>query len=465
MNDKGNTSGIPHLVWNFFASIRLTVVVLLVLAATSIIGTLIPQNQELGAYLQSYGETLFRIFYTFDLFDMYRSWWFQFLILMLTANIIVCSIDRLVSLRKILFVKNPKFRLSMFQKSSSREEFKVSRPTGELKDTCTDRIRRRFRYVRTEPTDNGYVIFAEKGRWTRLGVYIVHLSVIFLLVGALIGSLFGFDGFVNIPEGETVDTIRLRNSNQTLPLDFAIRCENFEVSFYPSGMPKEYRSHLVIIEDGQPVFEKDIIVNDPLRYSGVSIYQSSYGPMPPDTATLRASGVTLSAASRDSNMVYSLKAMPGEPVKLPEGRGTFTVKEFMPSYLFMGQRDLGETLYGVLTPPSGEPVDVYLPLRFPRFDRMRQGNDFIFTVQGYEERFYTGLQVNRDPGVPLVYLGFVMMIVGCYITFFMSHQRLAVEVTSSGKESRIAVAGTANKNPVGMKHLVQKMSRELAETT
>ena len=69
-------------------SVKLTVVVLLSLAATSIVGTVIPQNESPDAYLREYGEFLYRIFSAFDIFDMYHSWWFQFLLLLLTMNVV-----------------------------------------------------------------------------------------------------------------------------------------------------------------------------------------------------------------------------------------------------------------------------------------------------------------------------------------------------------------------------------------
>ena len=96
-------------VWDFFASIRLTIGLLISLAATSIIGTLIPQNQDPAAYVQAFGQFAFELFTIFGLFDMYHSWWFQTLILLLTANIFVCSIDRLPATWKIIFAKNPSF--------------------------------------------------------------------------------------------------------------------------------------------------------------------------------------------------------------------------------------------------------------------------------------------------------------------------------------------------------------------
>jgi cytochrome c biogenesis protein len=94
---------------------------------------------------------------------------------------------------------------------------------------------------------------------------------------------------------------------------------------------------------------------------------------------------------------------------------------------------------------------------------MRKG-DVVIAIADYLPRYYTGLQVSRDPGVWVVYTGFILMIIGIYITFFMSHKQVCVEVTADGKKSRIMVAGTANKNKLGMENKVSNLSEKLAET-
>jgi cytochrome c biogenesis protein len=439
-------------LWKFFTSIKLSVVLLLALASTSIVGTLIPQNKSPENYLTAFGESLYRIFDVFNLFDMYHSWWFQMLLLLLTANLIVCSIDRLSATWKIIFMKNPSFKIDRFRKVSNRKEFLDHRSPTELKKIYESFVTKSFGYLRVDQSDTGFCIFAEKWRWTRLGVYMVHLSVVLLLVGALIGSIFGFDGYVNIPEGETVSSIRLRNTGQFQNLDFKVRCDKFDVSFYDSGTPKEFRSSLSIFEAGKTVLQKDIIVNDPLRYKGVNFFQSSYGPLPPREITLSFTNVA-------TGKIYRQDATIGQEIELPEGMGKFVATGYRKSADFRGQ-NLGEAFLGSLISKDGDPVFVLLPLRYPSFDKMRKG-DVAVSVAGYNQRYFTGLQVTRDPGVLVVYAGFIMMIIGCYITFFMSHQRLCIEVIKNGKKSSVMLAGRANKNKLGMENKIKKISQKL----
>ncbi|MCF8108641.1 MAG: cytochrome c biogenesis protein ResB, partial [Desulfohalobiaceae bacterium] len=282
-----------NTLWNILASVKLTLFLLLTLAATSIFGTLIPQQDNAAAAIRHYGETLYRILHFFDLFDMYHSWWFQVLLLLLAANLVVCSIERLSSTWKIFFAREPGFKPERFQKQPNTQEFTLQRPAEEVAESFRRTLGKRFRTVREEQHDQELYFFVEQYRWSRLGVYVVHLSVLLMLIGGLLGSLFGFQGFATIVEGESTSEVRLRGSDRSLALDFAIKCEDFEVSFYDSGAPKEFRSDLVLLQDGRAVREKSIVVNDPLRYQGISIYQASYGRLPPQESQGAPESVTL----------------------------------------------------------------------------------------------------------------------------------------------------------------------------
>jgi cytochrome c biogenesis protein len=105
---------------------------------------------------------------------------------------------------------------------------------------------------------------------------------------------------------------------------------------------------------------------------------------------------------------------------------------------------------------------VILPLRFPSFDKMRRG-EVVITIAEHESRFATGLQVTADPGVGVVYAGFVAMLVGCFATFFLSHQHLCVDVERQGSGCRVTVSGAANKNRLAVQALVQRLAGQLAK--
>jgi cytochrome c biogenesis protein len=461
-------------IWDFFSSVKLTVVLLLTLALTSIVGTLIPQNESPQAYLKAFGAFLYRFFDVLGFFDLYHSWWFQALMLLLALNVLVCSIDRLSATWRIIFPERRKFNLSRFRRLEPKEEFIKNVPAEALKKPYHAIVSRKFRYCRVEKTDSGYAIFGERGRWTRIGVYIVHLSVICMLVGGVIGSILGFEGFVNLAPGEISQQIQLRNRNQMLKLDFTIRCDDFKVRFYPSGAPEEFRSSLSIIEEDEVVKSQDIIVNDPLRYKGISIYQASYGQLPARQQDVQIPDeFTLVFTSKMTGKIYRMKAKIGQKIGIPERLGSFIVNEFKTTYNFRGQ-DLGATFFGTLHQSDGVEVDVVLPIQFPSFDKMgpifnkTRRDDVVISISDIkteptEVRYYTGLQVSRDPGVWVVYTGFILIIAGCVVTFFMSHRQICVDILESGKKCRIVITGSANKNKLGNEQKLKAIAKILSD--
>ncbi len=460
-------------IWKFFISVKLTVVLLLTLASTSVIGTLIPQNANPEGYFRTYGAFLYRLFDLLNIFDMYHSWWFRLLLLLLICNIIVCSVERLSSTFKLIFPKKVSFRRSTFERIKQNEQFADPRTPDELEPAFTAVVRKTFGTLHVEKIDAGLTLFAEKWRWTRIGVYVVHTSILFMIVGAMIGSLFGFSGYINIPEGERIDHVQLRNSTRVQPLGFEVQNNDFDVSFYPNGSPKEFRSNLTIRENNQDVLSKEIIVNDPLRYKGISLFLSNYGEIAPERQpepAFSADDIQLSFLVNTSGMRYSRKAEIGRPLEIPEGMGKLVLMEMRESASFMGQ-NIGQALVGIITPKGGQPVEVTLPIHFPNFDKMRKGNVVISVAHQHKHeqtarkpediRYYSGLQIVKDPGVWVVYSGFIIMIAGILITFFMSHQQVCIDISTKGKKSQIRVVGKANKNQLGMDRTVKNLARTL----
>jgi len=63
----------------------------------------------------------------------------------------------------------------------------------------------------------------------------------------------------------------------------------------------------------------------------------------------------------------------------------------------------------------------------------------------------------------LVYSGFILMIAGCFVTFYLSHQQVCLVIEPLRKSSRVIFAGIANRNKLAMKNSIEKMFADMTE--
>lgn len=441
----------------FFASVKLTVYTLVLLALTSIVGTVVLQNGSPEAYISLYGPGLYNMILVLDLDRMYQAWWYLLLMVVLCVNIVVCSIDRLSVTWKIIFPKNISVNPQRFEKTKNRQQFECQLPMNSFAHQAKQMLAARAGKVIEKTSETGLILYAEKGRWSRLGVYVVHSSVLMLLAGALIGSALGFKANLRLDEGQTADTVFDTHTRLPIKLPFTVRCNDFQVKFYDTGAPDEFKSSLTILENNQERFTEDILVNHPLRYKGINIFQAYYGATTPDEARFE-----ITDSETGTVEVHTIKN--GGVVSLPAGAGNFIFEGFVPHYDFNGH-DLGEAFIGRLDTMDGRNVQIVLPTKFPTFDKMRKSR-FTVEVKSWDQAYYTGLQVTKDPGVPFVYTGFLLMIIGCWVTFFVSHQSVCIGLEQTGSGStRVWVAGRANRNAQSTNLIVKKLVKELKEVS
>nr|WP_319491363.1 cytochrome c biogenesis protein ResB [uncultured Desulfobacter sp.] len=444
-------------IWMFFASVKLTVYTLVLLAVTSIIGTLILQNASPEAYIRLYGPGLYNMIQVLDLDRMYQAWWYLLLMVVLCVNIVVCSIDRLSGSWKIIFPKQISVNPRRFENAKNRQQFDCHASIEQITLRAKKALAGRGGKVIEKTDDTGLFLYAEKGRWSRLGVYVVHASVLMLLAGALIGSALGFKANLRLDEGQTADTVFDSHTRLPIKLPFMVRCNDFQVKFYDTGAPDEYKSNLTILENNAESFTREILVNHPLRYKGINIFQASYGPTTPDEALFEIT-------DSETGTVETHTIKNGKSVPLSADAGKFIFEGFVPHYEFNGH-DLGEAFVGRLETNNGKNAQIVLPTKFPTFDKMRKGR-FTVEVKSWDQAYYTGLQVTKDPGVPFVYTGFLLMIIGCWVTFFVSHQSVCIGLEQAGSGStRVWVAGRANRNAQSTNLTVKKLVKELKEVS
>jgi cytochrome c biogenesis protein len=323
------------------------------------------------------------------------------------------------------------------QKIFLSKELKLQASLDQSRDKLVAFLASHFTKPTVTQNGNQYHLFAQKNPWCRLGVYVVHASILVIMAGTIIGNIWGYKGFAAIVEGESITSIKARNGKE-IPLGFEVKCDQFSVSFYdvpggggPSQMPKEFKSILTLTENGKEIpgyKHARVIVNEPLSYKGITFYQSSYGQAN-DPSTF-----FFSVKQRESGKTTQIALKPGIQTRLPDGR--------MASIVDLTDNP-GEGMAAVLSlsDKGSEPKFFKVFKNNPVLDDLR-GDKLVFAFTGTDARMYTGLQVNKDPGVWVVWTGCTMMCLGLCIAFFMSHKRIWIVV----QHGYVRMYGNASKN-------------------
>src|SRR3990170_656310 len=276
-------TGALEWLWATFTSMRLALALMLGLALLALIGSLVIQAppglaSDQGAYaawLQGlkprYGGFVV-IFDKLDLFAIFQSIWFRTLAVGLTTSILACSAKRAPMLWKAAVHPRTRMADTFFESAPYSETVATSAPPADAAGALR-RVFRANRY-RTLIDDDGNGVthvYLDQFRWAPFGTVIAHLSVVVILAGAMVGSMFGYrDEGLAVPVGSTVEV-----GGGT---GLSVLVTSFSDSYYQSGAPSDYASTLVLYRDGAQVATKTIRVNDPLEYDGVTFYQSFFGP-------------------------------------------------------------------------------------------------------------------------------------------------------------------------------------------
>jgi cytochrome c biogenesis protein len=445
------------IIWGFLSSSKLLIVLLLLLAVLSIAGTIIQQDRPLQEYYRYFKPLTVAIFNKLGLFDMYHSWWFVSCLVLLAVNLIACTITRyggiIAGLIKRDFVLDERLKRSLPLVETITYDLSLK----EVQDRALGIVGKKFtgKYRETVTEDGAKHFFFEKARYSRLSFFLTHLSILLIFLGGIIGSLFGYKGYVNLMEGDTLYQIQTR-SGKIENLNFQVKCNSFDVEFYNTGEPKDYRSELSVIKDNREIIRKTIRVNDPLTFKGITFFQSSYGALPEKT--------TIEAVSkRDNSVIGNATALFGRRTAIHGIADIIEPADYQEHFILPTGMDAGPALGIHVYPQKGVPRGVWLLKDYPRYDRMR-GEDYYFRIKDIAIREYTGLQVNKDPGEIMVWTGSVILILGVMIAFFISHRQLWVSLTTdeNGK-SELTIGATANRNRDGFGRETENIIRYLKE--
>jgi len=429
-------------VWSFFASVKLALFTLVTLAVTSIIGTIIPQKEPLAFYTGKYGEATAKVFQALDIPDMYNSWWFLALLSLLSINLIICSIDRFPNVWKQIKADNLAVPLKRIQKMGQRSSWTSKLSHAETVQKIKRQTGKKGWKMREREIEEGTLLFAQKGAWSRTGVYLVHASILIIFAGAIVGTLLGFKGSVLIYEGRSTDKIYTFEDGQSIDLGFTVQCDKFDIEYYNNGMPKDYRSNLTVLEKDNVVLQTSIEVNSPMTYKGITFYQSSY-----------------EGTQNFILEVTNLKTKKKESFTVPFQKQTGWKEEGLRFGIINGEQTRQGRITRLkiwFTDELSQPSSFWMNSNATATIKRKEANYLLSAKQMYA----TGLQVAKDPGVWLVYLGCILMLLGLYIAFFLSHKRLWLFVPKEDQPN-VLLAGSANKNRIGFEKEFSELAGQI----
>jgi cytochrome c biogenesis protein len=443
---------LAHKTWRTVASIQTGVVLLILVVILSAVGTIVLQRPvtEPDEMQSAYSPQVLRILDAVGLTDVFHAWWFLGLMLLVSLCITAASIDRFPNSWRY-FSRPYKYPDESFRRAlHPQKSLAIADEESGLVAAQRALHSLGFKPERVIPKDSRedrFGIFAERHRISELAVYIVHASLLLIFFGTIVDGLWGWRGTLNLNEGQTSNLVELRDgTTRTLP--FAIRCDAAGQENYKDGTPKKWWSKLAVVADGRDVQKKEIVVNDPLLYSGVRFYQSSYGPNGKVDKLM-----LVAAPSNGSGEKQEIGLAVNDAVSLDaDTRVRFA--EFIPDYAVRdgqvyrksNQLENPAAHLVVTSKSAGKDFDVWFPPMAEVADNSKA--PYQFQATDLKMGHFTGLQVSHEPGQWGVWSGVVLLGVGLAFVFYVVHMRFWAVPVCDPKTGKCAlwIGGTANRN-------------------
>ncbi|QKD83273.1 cytochrome c biogenesis protein [Thermoleptolyngbya sichuanensis A183] len=415
------------------ADLRLAIVLLLAIALFSISGTVIEQGQSLAFYQENYPESpalfgflTWKVILAAGLDHVYRTWWFLALLILFGSSLIACTFTRQFPTLKAAQKWSYYSQLRQFEKLAMSAEVDAATLDG-LEPLLRRKGYRLFR--------EGDRLYARKGLVGRIGPIIVHASMILVLLGSIWGAMTGFFAQEMIPSGETFTIQNIFDAGPwaapQIPKDWSVRVNRFWIDYTPEGNIDQFYSDLSVLDAaGQEVKRKTIHVNEPLRYRGVTLYQADWA---------------IAAVRVQINNSPILQIPMGQLDTGGAGRlwGTWLpTKPDLSEGVSLIAKDLKGTV--LVYDQDGQLISTV------RAGMATEVNGVRLTIA--ELVGSTGLQIKADPGIPIVYTGFGLLMISVLMSYVSHSQVWALQ---QGKT--LYVGGRTNRAQVAFEREVLDM--------
>lgn len=461
-------------IWNFFSSVKIAVYMIVIVLLASILGTVFPQEMYIPVpspanvyYAEAYG-TLGEIYYLLGFHNLYTSWWYVSLLLMIGISLIVCSIDRVVPLYKALSKQKVRHNINFLTRQKLTAEIQSPEQWGMKLEKLEELLKKRRFYVRRE----GDALLAEKARFSRWGPYVNHIGLIVFLIGVLLRLVPGFylDQYVWVRDGET---------KKVPDTNYYVKNEAFIIEYYKDHefpediglgagdkVVKTYKTKAVLYENlnaglpgAEPKLEKvtehEILVNHPLKYKDLQLFQA--GQKPNSLSALNLTLMNEKTGAEIGQFKIDLYD-PKDEYKINDDI-TVQVLEYFPDFEFNEEKkpitkstnpDNPAFILNTITPevPEGEKSWLFLGSYLPAAG---VDNVYGFKFHMPDLTNITGLMVRMDKSLPLIYFGCFVTMIGLVMGFYWQHRRIWIQTEGN----RVYVAGHTNKNWFGLRKEIQ----------
>ncbi len=446
------------------------------LAAASVVATFIPQEPVIPTTVESWragiegpGPEVAAAFDALSLFDVYGSWWFMTVVVLLFVSLTGCLLPRWRAF--VRSVRRQPVKGRRLDELSNAVAYHSTRdPEAALAAVDEVLRRRRFRRraVSADATESGDAqIAAERGHAREGGSLVFHSAFYVLLVGILVAQSFGFIGQVNVAEGQTFTDTRisydLAEPGPLFGLDahrgFSVRLDDFDVGWFPDGTPERFVSTVTVLEDGQELRTEEVEVNHRLEHAGMNVYQMRFGMAPLLTVSsgdtmLYEDQLTLSQADADTwsgvakvsvadpQIALEVLLVPSFAVEDGEviNRGPAPDEPRLFANLWVGDLGLERPVpSSEFDREGGERVDAV---------ELGEGEtaeilDGAIEVGFSELTMWSGFQVGHQPGRSILLASGVLVLAGLIPSLYAYRRRVWAEARPTPEGSRVVLAGVA----------------------
>jgi cytochrome c biogenesis protein len=463
------------------SSVRFGVILLIIAVALSMIGMVIMQQNVDGfdKYYAALKPSQKLLYGTLGFFDIYHAWYFNLLLLVLSLNIVLASIDRFPTAWR--FIRHKKLEAGHKFLESQQQHAKVQVEAGATRAELSERVSRAFRTVGlrpivTEKQGRTYV-FGERGSWNRLGAYAVHVALLTIFLGGFLTAMFQREGQMMLTPG--LSTNQMTNLKYNLDeiarvpagLPFTVTCIDIQQKLIHkdgSIMANNTIDWLTRIQitDETGTREGLVHLNNPLDYRGYRFFQASF------IAQGSARNIKLRVTREADGSVEEISIDRNGSAQLADGTRINFV-EFFPDFRIINGKPATDSddynnpaaVLKIVT-PAGQPLQAYafaaeLPSGAPVGAPV---GGYKFRMMDFEKVPYAHiLSIQKDPGKWPFYVGGTLLILTLCAVFFFSHQRVwsLVEERADGKGFDVVLGGNTNRNKLGFEDRFKRLVTEI----